>query len=104
MAVLNEVLGQALSHLRLSSTADRGFELAWVDRHDGFESLLWPIARSAADLLTSEQRMRVHQCNGERCTWLFLDMSKNKTRRWCNMADCGNRAKARRFYERTRSS
>lgn len=102
LVVLNDVLAEGLGQLRLSLTADKSFEWTWVKNGGGLERLLWPIARSAAELLISEDRLRVRQCNGERCTWLFVDMSKNKSRRWCNMADCGNRAKARRFYERTR--
>jgi predicted RNA-binding Zn ribbon-like protein len=102
LSVLNDVLAEGLGQLRLSLTSDRSFEWTWVKNGGGIERLLWPIARSAAELLISEDRLRVRQCNGERCTWLFVDMSKNKSRRWCTMADCGNRAKARRFYERTR--
>jgi predicted RNA-binding Zn ribbon-like protein len=54
-------------------------------------------------LLTSDKLSRVRQCQGENCTWLFLDTSKNHTRRWCEMKVCGNRVKARRHYERKRS-
>jgi predicted RNA-binding Zn ribbon-like protein len=53
-------------------------------------------------LLGSSQRGRVRECSEESCRWLFLDHSKNRSRRWCNMQICGNRAKARRFYARTR--
>jgi predicted RNA-binding Zn ribbon-like protein len=42
----------------------------------------------------------VGECEGEGCSWLFLDTSRNRSRRWCSMEDCGNRAKARRHYER----
>ena len=48
--------------------------------------------------------MRVKECDNETCRWLFVDMSKNRSRRWCDMKDCGNRAKARRHYRRTRRS
>jgi predicted RNA-binding Zn ribbon-like protein len=43
---------------------------------------------------------RVRSCQGDTCGWLFLDMSKNRSRRWCSMSDCGNTAKARRYYHR----
>jgi predicted RNA-binding Zn ribbon-like protein len=55
----------------------------------------------AADLLTSGAWRRLRQCEGETCGWLFLDRSKSGRRRWCSMADCGNREKARRHYHRT---
>ncbi|MEO7794047.1 MAG: ABATE domain-containing protein [Thermoanaerobaculia bacterium] len=61
---------------------------------------LWPIARSAADLMTSSEFGRVAQCDGSACTWLFLDQSRTRNRRWCSMQSCGNRAKARRHYHR----
>ncbi len=61
---------------------------------------LWRIAQEASKLLLSADLARVRACEAERCRWLFLDTSKNHTRRWCNMKVCGNRAKARRFQER----
>jgi predicted RNA-binding Zn ribbon-like protein len=64
---------------------------------------LWILARSAADLLTSEQHAYVRQCASEECTWLFIDRSKNHSRRWCDMGDCGNREKARRLRARKRA-
>ena len=42
----------------------------------------------------------VRICGADDCLWIFLDTSKNRTRRWCDMKQCGNRMKARRFYER----
>ncbi|AZU62422.1 CGNR zinc finger domain-containing protein [Neobacillus mesonae] len=65
-----------------------------------FDSMLPPIVQSAVDILTSERDLkRVSQCEGDHCGWLFFDTSRNRSRRWCSMADCGNRAKARRFYQ-----
>jgi predicted RNA-binding Zn ribbon-like protein len=66
-------------------------------------TLLAPVLWSAGDLMASDRRRRVRLCANEQCLGLFLDESKAGTRRWCNMASCGNRAKARRHYERTRS-
>ena len=60
------------------------------------EGVLYPIAASAARLLLGEDKANIKECGG--CGWLFLDQSKNKRRRWCEMKTCGNRAKARRFY------
>jgi predicted RNA-binding Zn ribbon-like protein len=69
---------------------------------DELERPLWEIARSAAELLTSGQRDRVKECASETCEWVFLDQSRNRSRRWCDMSDCGNRAKARRFQAKKR--
>jgi predicted RNA-binding Zn ribbon-like protein len=65
-------------------------------------TLLAPVLWSAGDLLASDRRRHVRLCANDECLWLFLDESKAGTRRWCNMASCGNRAKARRHYQRTR--
>ena len=56
------------------------------------------LALSAAGLFTSDLANRVRECNNETCGWLFLDLSKNRSRKWCDMSDCGNLAKARRYY------
>jgi predicted RNA-binding Zn ribbon-like protein len=63
---------------------------------------LWPVLWSAADLLTSARLAQVRVCADPRCGWMFLDVSKNRGRRWCAMENCGNRAKVRRHYERRR--
>lgn len=69
-----------------------------------FDFVLAPIAWSAAELLASPQAARVRRCEDEGCGWLFLDLSRNQRRRWCQMSSCGNRAKARRHYRRHRSA
>jgi predicted RNA-binding Zn ribbon-like protein len=58
------------------------------------------IVEAAAALLTSEDRNLIRECSAPTCRWLFLDRSKNHTRRWCDMKICGNRAKARSFQAR----
>jgi predicted RNA-binding Zn ribbon-like protein len=63
---------------------------------------LWPIVDSAASLLTSSDRNHIRECGEKSCRWLFLDRSKNHSRRWCDMKLCGNRSKARQFYARKR--
>ena len=65
--------------------------------------LLAPIAWSAADLLAAVERTKIKACPGPRCEWLFLDLSRNGSRRWCAMETCGNRAKAKVHYKRHRS-
>jgi predicted RNA-binding Zn ribbon-like protein len=61
-------------------------------------TLLAPVLWSAADLLVGGARRHIRRCANDACLWLFVDASKNGTRRWCDMASCGNRAKARRHY------
>jgi predicted RNA-binding Zn ribbon-like protein len=61
---------------------------------------LWLLALSAADLMTSASFAHVSSCGADSCRWLFLDTSRNHTRRWCDMKVCGNRMKARRFQAR----
>ena len=83
-----------------------GFEWQWSDG-DGEtagDRVLWPVLRSAVDLLTSPDLERVRACESEGCRWLFLDTSRNHSRRWCDMKVCGNRAKVRRFYQRQRAA
>jgi predicted RNA-binding Zn ribbon-like protein len=63
--------------------------------------LLGPVAWSAAELLGSgESLTKIRQCAGEQCGWLFLDLTKNHSRRWCDMDDCGSKAKAKRYYRK----
>jgi predicted RNA-binding Zn ribbon-like protein len=66
------------------------------------ESVLWPVARAASALLTSGDLSRLRQCGGDQCGWLFLDRSRNHSRQWCTMEDCGNVSKVRRFRQRRR--
>jgi len=100
---LNAALPEALSRLRLER---RGTELvwSWAAPDEPLEAPLWPVVRSAAELLTSQERQRVRECAGSSCTWLFLDRSRNRSRRWCSMETCGNRAKAHRHYHRRSES
>lgn len=102
LAVLNGALSEALARLQLTWIAGQ-FAWDWTDAGDSLEPMLWPVARSAAELLTADELNRVGVCPGEGCGWLFFDSSKNRSRRWCAMDDCGNRAKARRHYRRSRS-
>lgn len=81
---------------------DGGFEYVWPGGAEWLEQMLWPVAVAAAELLTSGELERVKECAGDNCTWLFYDTSKNRSRRWCDMRECGNRAKARRHYARRR--
>lgn len=104
MQVLNATLSQSLPYLRLVS-APHGFTWEWSDKVGDFNQVIWPVARSAAELLTSAQLERVRECEDDRgCGYLFIDTTRNHSRRWCSMESCGNRAKARRHYARQRST
>lgn len=72
----------------------------WPDRTDDLARPLWPIARSAFALIEDADPARLKLCPAADCGWIFLDRSKNNSRRWCDMRVCGNRDKVRRFYER----
>ena len=102
LAILNRELAVSRGHERIHRTRG-GFRWQWDDSR-ALDRMLWPIARSAAELLASSDAERVRSCGGEDCGWLFLDTSRNRARRWCDMRDCGNRAKVNRFRERQRTS
>ena len=91
---------EALNHRQLTRT-NGNYRWEWQSNgRDPLERLLWPIAESAAELLTSEDRAAIRECGAPDCEWLFLDHSRNRSRRWCDMKSCGNRQKARRHYQR----
>lgn len=96
---LNLELTRALSAVRLTSDND-GVRWSLAAGAATPRRLLALVALSAADLLGSPQMSRVKECSSDTCAWVFIDGSRNRSRRWCDMADCGNRAKARRFYDR----
>ncbi len=97
---LNRRLAPLLGETRLSATAG-GLVPAWGGASDDLARVLWPVARSAFDLLSGNAAGRLRECAGSDCHWLFLDRSKNGSRRWCAMSNCGNLAKARRHRART---
>lgn len=78
---------------------------AWRIEHPrpSVSDLLIAVLWSAADLMLDARKRRIRQCASEKCLWLFIDESKSGTRRWCDMASCGNRAKSRRHYLKTKS-
>ena len=103
LATLNGWLAETLPHLQVEDRANR-LTWSWTDEKTVLERPLWPVVRSAADLLTSDEIDRVRQCASETCSWLFVDRSRSHRRRWCDMKTCGNRDKARRYYARKRRS
>jgi predicted RNA-binding Zn ribbon-like protein len=82
---------------------NHGLIRAYRDLADRPDGPLWPVIEAAAGLLTSADCRHIRECREDTCRWLFLDRSKNQSRRWCDMRVCGNRVKARRFYARMRS-
>jgi predicted RNA-binding Zn ribbon-like protein len=96
--VVNAELQIARDHEWVASDSG-SFHWAW-DSAARLDRPIWPVARSAAELLTSDDLSRTRQCTGEACGWLFLDTSRNRSRQWCDMKDCGNLAKVRRFRQK----
>lgn len=100
IACLNRALAAALPYLQVQPSP-HGYGWGWTTDTDTISALLRPIALSAATLLTSAQVDRVKQCEDDRgCGFLFIDTSKNCSRRWCSMESCGNRAKVQRHRRR----
>ena len=100
---LNREIAIARCHERLTATSD-GFVWEWMSAGVELDRMLWPVARSAAELLTTGDLSRLHACGGQDCGWLFEDSSRNRSRNWCTMQDCGNVAKVRRFRRRLRDA
>lgn len=102
LEVISAEYANATAHRVLTPNGDGAIDFRFRDEST-LERPLWPIAISAANLATSDEAVRVKECATENCNWLFYDASKNRSRRWCEMSECGNRAKARRHYHRRRS-
>ena len=101
VAVLNRALADAPPRQRLSRDS-AGFAWAVEREPPSAAMLLAPVLWSAADLLTRADRLHVRRCANDACLWLFIDRSKTGSRRWCDTASCGNRAKAQRHYRSAR--
>ena len=99
LAVFNNYLAGALVQSTIVKTED-GFSMEIKGNKENLDWMLNPVIRSAADLMVSKEIKRVKKCADPTCGWLFLDTSRNRSRRWCDMRDCGNRAKASRFYKK----
>lgn len=103
IGVLNAEMSIAMAQTRLKPAgATNPWTYTFEDRK--LDQMLWQVIHSVADLLTSDKLDRICECQGENCGWLFIDMSRNRSRRWCDMKDCGNLAKARRHYQKTRGN
>ena len=94
--VVNDVLPQLLQYTRL-----RPGSPDTIAHEPSPHSLISPLAAvgwSLIDLVRGPDRARVRECANPACHWLYVDRSRNQSRRWCAMWNCGNRAKGRRFY------
>ena len=99
LTAFNDYLVDMMALSRIVKSAD-GFDWDMTGDKDTLDWILNPVIRSAADVLVSEEWRRMKKCADPTCGWLFLDVSRNHSRRWCDMRDCGNRAKASRFYKK----
>lgn len=106
LAGLNAELRRALGHARLERRGD-AYALAWDRPGPGDPELdapLWPVARSAMELLLDADLSRLGECDSDTCGFLFLDTTRNKSRRWCDTRVCGNRARVRAHRRRQAGS
>jgi predicted RNA-binding Zn ribbon-like protein len=102
-SAFDDVLEPALERVRIRFDSGRyhwNFEGTPVD----WETALFPVALSAAQLLTSNWVEKLRTCGREECLWLFLDLTKNHSRKWCDMTTCGNVMKARRNYAKRKAN
>lgn len=101
LSLISEENARAAGFRVLTPTGVGSCSFEWRSSRE-LDRPLWPIAVSAVNLAASSDAERVKECSNDNCNWLFLDTSKNRSRRWCDMKECGNRAKARRHYARHR--
>jgi predicted RNA-binding Zn ribbon-like protein len=99
---LNAHLNDSLGHVRMASTVE-GLATIWWPAND-LDLPVWQAAASACAVVTGEDRDRLKQCPGPQCGWLFVDESSNQSRRWCDSRLCGNRARVRAHYLRSRNA
>jgi predicted RNA-binding Zn ribbon-like protein len=92
---------EMLATATLSPNEDN-YTWTWDPRIELTAAILGPITVSALNLLVQADLSRIKQCRGSHCGWLFFDGTKNKSRQWCDMSVCGNRAKASALRARAR--
>ena len=96
---LRDLAAEAITRGRLIHSGHGRFDWSWDD-HPDLDAPIWPLVHSAVELLSDGPLERVSQCG--RCRWLFLDTTKNHSRRWCSMEECGTDAKMERYVARRR--
>lgn len=102
VGILNKALAGALGRLRVDYLSE-GFAWAWSE-DDRLDRVIWPAVRAAGELLVAGDLTRLRVCASDECDWLFMDTSRNRSRRWCDMSVCGNRSKVRGFYHRQKKA
>ena len=102
LSALNSALAQTPALLRIRARSG-AFATNWDSAAGGLSQVLFPVLTDAASLIASDRLGRVRECASAECTCLFVDESRNGSRRWCDMNSCGNRMKARRHYEKSKS-
>jgi predicted RNA-binding Zn ribbon-like protein len=95
----NKIISASFMHIRYEYSKGR-LIVAWNDRKVSLYEPYRVIIKSAFDVVSSGDFQRIKECSG--CGWIFLDSTKNNSRRWCNMLTCGAKIKARRFYQKKR--
>ena len=103
---LSDIEGEyarAAPFARLSRTG-KGYRWSLDPSAAALDAALQPLVESAVSLLTSAKIERLRRCGNSTCYWLFIDETKNHSRRWCEMASCGNVVKVRRHREKARSA
>jgi predicted RNA-binding Zn ribbon-like protein len=103
LSEINRVLGRSAGTRRVELRPDGSYARAFVPVGDAFAGLMIPIVESAADAMILGELGRVRRCADSRCPRVFFDRTKNGRRRWCDMATCGNRAKAARHRARRKT-
>jgi predicted RNA-binding Zn ribbon-like protein len=101
VGTLNRLLGHLPATGRIEES-NGDWRMSWASQAEGTEKIFYAIVKSAAELVATGRWRAVRECASDTCTWMFLDTSKNHSRRWCEMARCGNRDKVHRFRTRSR--
>ena len=103
LSIIEAEHARAASFARLSRDGD-GYRWTLDPSAAALDAAMQPLVESAASLLTSAKMERLRRCGNSTCYWLFIDETKNHSRRWCEMASCGNVVKVRRHREKARSA
>ncbi|HYH12895.1 MAG TPA: ABATE domain-containing protein [Thermomicrobiales bacterium] len=103
LARLDHAVRAARAHERLARVEDHRYGWEWAEG-SAVERVLWSVAASAADLLTTARIDQVKVCAAPGCGWMFVDASRNHSRRWCDTRDCGNRERVRKYLATKRAN
>ena len=99
---LNPLLARFPAAGRIERSKDCDWKLNWESQEGAAEKIFYAIVKSVAELVSTGRWRAMRECASDSCTWMFLDTTKNHSRRWCEMARCGNRDKVHRFRARSR--